>query len=517
MPSDQHSPLSRRQLQERAASGALWTLMHTALAVPIAFGVNVLLARVLGVADYGRLALLTTVIGIASTVVSSGVGSALTQFGSKAHAAGRFSEVRGLLSGNQGFRLFCSAPFLTLIVILVVDLSPPLMAVALIFGVWVPAFAAGAPASLTLENRTASAARLAILTNILIQATVVAVLLVAPSAETVWAARIVFLGLSALMALPLMRPDYRRASLVPTSPFRLPREFWRFALPVGAAGVVSTLALSRSETVLLEWLSTPTALGLYAMAFGLAGHIFAPAQALVNPLIPAISGLREVDVTAIGRAYTRTLRICGTICGFLLAAGAPALALLVPLIYGEAFSDADALVLSLAIVAGLTLVTYPMEAFVTARLKGASILRVNVLSLILGVLVALVLIPTVGVWGAVAAKLVIALTRLGTFLVLEGESFGVSTRESLLSLSGFFLAIVSSCASYSSAMLWFSDQRLTAALFAFTIGAGVYFFILWALRTGLSEGDRELLVSRFPNSFQPSCRFLFGLLSHGIG
>ncbi|WP_431473877.1 oligosaccharide flippase family protein [Ornithinimicrobium sp. W1665] len=195
------SPLSPRDLQQRAVSGAAWTLLHTLVSLPLAFAVNVALARVLGVADYGRLALLTAVIAIASSIVSSGVGSALTQFGAKAHAAGRRREVQDLLARNQGFRLMIVAPFLTATVILFVDLPLTLMVVALFFGVWLPAFSAGGPAGLTLENRTAAGARLAMLTALLMQLSAILVLVVAPSAERVWAARTVVGGVLAFLLL----------------------------------------------------------------------------------------------------------------------------------------------------------------------------------------------------------------------------------------------------------------------------------------------------------------------------
>src|SRR5512132_1913328 len=128
----------RGQLQDRAIRGAAWTVIHTLVYVPIAFVVNLLVARLLGVVNYGRLAFLTTVMEIATGVVALGLSSALIQYGSKAHASGRHDEVRRLLSAAQGFRLLVAAPVLTLVVIISARVDVRLLVLAVLFGVWAP-------------------------------------------------------------------------------------------------------------------------------------------------------------------------------------------------------------------------------------------------------------------------------------------------------------------------------------------------------------------------------------------
>ncbi|MCK2124962.1 hypothetical protein, partial [Pseudomonas sp. PNPG3] len=56
--------MSREGLQESAVRGAVWTVVHTFVAIPVAFLVNLLMARVLGAADYGRLAFLTALMEV---------------------------------------------------------------------------------------------------------------------------------------------------------------------------------------------------------------------------------------------------------------------------------------------------------------------------------------------------------------------------------------------------------------------------------------------------------------------
>lgn len=221
----------------------------------------------------------------------------------------------------------------------------------------------------------------------------------------------------------------------------MPAGFWRYAVPMGLSGIVATIALSRSEVVLLEHLSTAEQVGLYAMAFGLAGHLFAPAQALLTPLTPAISALREVEVAAIKEAFRRTMRMSSAIAGLIIGVGGPVLAILVPVLYGEEFVAASGLVLTLVVVSGFLIVTYPLQTFVAARLRAGSTLAVNSLSLVATVAVALVLIPWTGAWGAVLGKAAVVLTRITWLAWRETESFMVSRGEFL---GGFRILVAAS-------------------------------------------------------------------------
>lgn len=49
-------PEPARELQARAAQGAVWTVLQTFISLGIGFLVNLVVARYLGVADFGRLA-----------------------------------------------------------------------------------------------------------------------------------------------------------------------------------------------------------------------------------------------------------------------------------------------------------------------------------------------------------------------------------------------------------------------------------------------------------------------------
>lgn len=498
--------LDRRGLQTRAVSGALWTLVHTMVSIPLAFVVNIIVARILGVADFGRLAYLTMVMELAVVVVTVGVGSGLIQFGAKAHSIGDYGTVRSLLRRSQGFRLLVGAPILSLIVLGLANVPPVLLALAILFGIWVPAGFGGATAALTIQNDTARAARLALVMSLIMQVAVVAAVLLLPTPDVVWGTRLVITGLGVIAAIALVDRRYRRAVLRPRAPWGMPSGFWRYSIPMGISGIVSAIALSRSEVVLLQQLSTAQQMGLYAVAFGLAGHLFAPAQALLTPLTPAVSALREVEVAAIRGAFRRTARVSGVLGGFVIALGGPVLALLVPVLYGSAFRQAQDLVLALTIVSGFLLLTFPMQAFVTARLRSMSVLSVNMLSALSAVALALITIPALGAWGAVLAKVVVVLVRVGWLAWRETESFMVGRLEFFGVFRATGVAAVTALTVHiavkfvevdglEASLMWTPGVLLSSC-------AG-YILLLKIVRGGLSTGDIHAIQRVLPPRIRP--------------
>lgn len=489
-----HDALSRGELQNRAIRGALWTVVHTAVSLPIAFLVNILLARVLGVVDYGRLAYLSTVMDVVGGVIALGIGAGLVQFGAKAHATGRTSDVQQLLSSTQGFRLLIQAPVLTVVVIAVAQVDVSLLLIALVFGIWIPSALDGAPACFAIENKTASGARNAMLVNIVTQAAVVLMALLVGTADAIWATRLTIGALAVAMALPIIAPQYRRAILRPSLPRRFPPGFWRFALPAGAAGLIGSLVVSRTEVVILTWMSATEAAGIFALAFGLANHLFGPAQALIGPLVPAVSGLREVDLSALARALARTMRASSTIVAMLVASALPAFAVLVPAIYGQDFEHVPEVMLALGVAGGVLIIAGPVQAFVQARLSGTRLLWVNIVALLVDVILAVALIPPLGVWGAVIANIGAASTQLGLLLIGEVRATGLGWGTVLASTSPTVIGGVACLGAWygSHALAW---TPLLTAVAAGSLGLVLLAVGLRVTRSGLAPGDTAAILA----------------------
>lgn len=493
--------LSGAELQDRAVRGAIWTIIGIAVSMPLAFVVNIFVARALEASNYGRLAYLTTVITVIDGIISLGVGTALVQFGAKGHAAGRTDEVKRLLSATQGFRLLVAAPILSVVVAVIADVSIPLKVVAILFGILLPATVEGGLACMAIENKTASEARNGILVNVLTQAAALVAVFTFRTADSIWVARLIAGGIGTATAMFFISPTYRRAILRPRLPRNFPPGFWRFGLPAGAAGVIGTFLVSRTEVVILTWMNAAEAAGVFALAFGLSGQLFSPAQALVSPLIPAVSGLREVDEGAVSRALTRTLRANSTAVAFLAGGALPALAALVPLIYGSSFGQVPEVLMVLGIAGSFLVIAGPVQAFVQARLLGARLLWINLGALVLDLVLAVALVPLIGVWGAVTANVVAALTRLGLLLIGEVRSLGLTWMIIARCITPTVLGGVACVLSWSVTRV-LELRPISAGVCAGLVGTALVTVGIWVTRSGLTEGDARAIKRVMPTSMQ---------------
>ncbi len=510
---EQQGPLEREAIQRGVVRGALWTMIHTFIAIPVAFAVNLLIARVLGAADYGRLAFLTALMEVVSGILAGGFGTAVIQYGARDHAAGRTEAVASLLSRAQGFRLLVAMPVLTAVVILVADVPPSAVAIAVVFGIVLPAFLDGSVACLTIENKTDSGAKIALVIALVTQAAVTVVLLLSHSADAVWATRLVVTGLGIALCLIPISKAYRKAVLRPWFPRGFVRGFWRFAIVVGLAGIVGQLVMSRSEIFLMNWLATPAALGVFALAFGLANHVFAPAQAFIGPLVPAIAGLREVDIASVPAAFRRVLRAGAFAVGLIDAAAIVPLAILVPVLYGHEFTQAAPVFVVLALAGGLSVVAGPVTAFVSARLSAGELLRANSIALVVDVVLAVALIPLLGVWGAVIANASGALTSLLLLTRWELDVLGIRWSSALRDSSSLWLAsgiavVLALTVPHAPGSPW------VHAVAAGLIGAGAYLLGLRFLRIGLTDADAGAILRSLPGPLRKGASPLLNAVRH---
>jgi O-antigen/teichoic acid export membrane protein len=485
------------ELQRGAIRGSLWTILHVIVSLPLAFGVNVLVARVLGVVDYGRLGILTTVMAIATTAAGLGVSGALLQFGAKEHAAGRDHRIPRLVSSAQGYYLMVTMPLVSLAVLLIVRVEPWLLVTAVVFGVVVPSVLQTGPTCLALLNRTDVAAKLAMVVSLVTQLSVIAAVLLLGTPDAVWSSRIIATGVLLTLPFAFLPRFLRRAVLRPRPPWRLPRSFWAFAVPMGIANLVSALVTDRTELVLLNWLSDPVSVGLFALAFGLASQAFAPAQAFVGPLLPALSGLAEAAGDRMERAFLRATRAASVVGGGVVVSVLPALAALVPTLYGEEYAPAAPYLVALGATGGVVLAGAPHYVFLMARLGGVRYLSVNLVALVLKLGFGLLLIPVLGVWGAVVGYALASLTRSLWFTVSESRQLKVRGWDVVKASGPVLLAVVVLGAIWGVASLmdWLNPWGALGLLCA---GPVLWVAMLRITRVGLDRADADAISSGLP-------------------
>jgi O-antigen/teichoic acid export membrane protein len=502
--------LSPGEIQRRAVGGSAWTAIHTVVSLPIAFVANAIVARSLGVASYGDLAFLTAALGLSFAVANFGVTPAVIQAGSRAEAGGRTAEADDLLRKSLGFHLAVELPLLILVASALTRGDPWWQFVSVAAAVAGSCVFSGAALSVTIENRTAAGAKLAIVVNLALQIVAVTVALGTQSASAVWAARTFAAGAFVGATLFLLDRSRRRTVLAPRLPRRLGPVFWRFALSSWAAGLVSLLVFSRSEIFLLQWFDQKEALGLFAVAFGLSQQITAPVDAMLHALTPAVAGVLSEWPERAAQAFERSTRVSALLSGGVAAVVVPTLVFAVPLIYGEAFGAAAWLFVPLALVSAFQSVNNPVLAFVNARQRGGLILKASTGALVVNVGVAVALIPPFGAWGAVVANVTAQVVVLVWLAVTEPLAASVGLSGMLRLYRSFLLGVAVGGAALGAGAAVNNVSAVLATVSASALGGALFIFLVRFSRTGLTIEDRDALINAVAVRLRPHLTRLLG-------
>jgi O-antigen/teichoic acid export membrane protein len=507
-PSSTPDPLPAAELQRRAISGSTWTAIHTFVSLPIAFVANAIVARSLAVQGYGHLAFLTAILGLAFTFANFGVAGAVIQMGSRAEAGGRRREADDLLRRSLGFHTVIELPILLAVALALTRNDPWWETAALGTAVISTCVLGGTSLSITIENRTAAGARLAIPVNLVLQGASVLAAVLIGSASAVWVVRALVPALALGLNFLLLDPRRRRTVLQPRLPFALGRKFWRYSLLTWVSGLLAVLVYSRSELFLLQLFHQTAALGFFALAFGLGVMITAPADAMLHALLPAVSGIIAVWPERALQTFERSTRVSALVCGGIAAVVVPSLVVAVPLIYGQNFARAAWLFAPLALVSTFQSVNNPVLAFVNGRQRGGLILKANAAALAVDLVVAVALIPEFGAWGAVAANIsgqTVALTWLAKtepLVMARGVSGLVRLYRAFL-----FGATIGAAALAADAALG-PSLGVLGILSTCAISFAAYVLVLRRTGSGLTIDDRNALVGAAASPMRPYMAWL---------
>lgn len=510
--SSQRTTKSPRELESRAVSGTLWTLLHTGLAAPLAFAANAVVARVLGPADYGGLAVLTFALGLATLVTSLGVTGGVVQWGATAETSGDRDSADDLLQRSLGFHLLVQLPVLMIAVLVLARDESSGIRAALLVSVVLPAVFSSTALSLTIENRTAGAAKIAMASNVVVQASIVVAAVMNGTAAGVWATRSVAASVLLPLNFLLLDQARRRMTLRLKPPRCMPQGFWRFCLFAWLAGLVLTLVLSRSEVLLLSWLSAPEAVGLFALAYGVSAQITAPVDALLGPLAPAVAGLVGTHPDRARAGLLRSLRLAALLAGGVTAVALPLFYVAIPLIYGIEFRGAEDLFIVLAVASCFQSICNPVLVFLQARRRTDVIFYVALFALAVNVATALLLIPPFGVWGAAVANV----AALGSFFVAllayELRFHAIPRRAFLSACGSWFVALAAAAAAVGLSTVSPLPAPLTS-LVAAAVGATGYVVGLRGCNKGLSTADAASIARALPRRLHRPASVVLGLLS----
>jgi O-antigen/teichoic acid export membrane protein len=498
-------------MQSRAVTGAKWTVLSTVGTVTAATLANVVIGRVLGAARYGNVALLTLTLGVALVVTNAGSVSAALQWGARMFSQGDERGALRILAMCNGWHLYVQAPLMTVVVMSVAWHQSWLVKSALLVGVIVPCIVSGAAVNLVMEHRTDAAAKVALGASIVVQAVPVIVAVVSHSSTAVWSATVAVSAVVATAALWPMTPSHRRDVLRRTLPRRstAPAGYWAFARLSALSDLLSLLVATRSEIFLLALLTSSKVVGIYALAFGIAGQLTAPVDALLGPLAPAASGLVGGDPQTAATAYLRAVRVSTLLASCLMVIAVPILSRLIPLIYGHSFTDASRLFVALAISSCFATCLNPTIAFLSAHRAAGTLMRTNVAALALDAVVAVALIPLIGAYGAVAAAVAASCLRLVVWTRAEARLMALSWRPFAIDAAVFLTGGVAVGIGLGAAAALSGAVALVTEV---VVPIVVFFGLLRWRRWGLSGPDSAPIVGVLPVRARPRAGTLLRLV-----
>lgn len=494
-------------LQVRAMHGSWWTAVQALIGLPVTVVVNLVVARTLGPHGYGTLASYLTAYALIFALVSGGVSDATVQWGAAAYARGDRPDLRSITRRCAGYHVYIKAPLAAFAAFFLLGAAPLKVQLLGALAVGVTMLLDTPGVVLTAMSYNAVLAKLVLVGSIAVQLSVVTAAVQSHEAEPTWVARMAAGWLVPLLTFVVAPRDIRRASVRPSFPLRWPTGFWSYALLTMVAGVLTSLVFSRSELLVLDAYGQTANAGVFALAAGLAGQITAPIDAMLGPLLPAAAALLAIDRTRAAAAVERGLRLSTLALSPLALVAIPAVAILIPSLYGSRFGTSGDLFVALAAVSCLQSVLHPVTAFMIALRMPRAMLLINGCSLIVDLGLVFALAPSLGATGAVIGN-------------VAGQIFSLTAASALLSrhLDVDLSAMTSAVAPFGGAVL-IASAAAASGLWAHAHGVDVAIAVLGAVGSGaviamlavravrgiVTDADLASVTDAFPR-FAPTIR-----------
>jgi O-antigen/teichoic acid export membrane protein len=393
-----------RVLQRDLVHGSLWTLMSSLVLVPLTCAVSLVLAHVLHPAGLGRLATYIAVFAVATTVANLGVSDATVQWLAEARALGETDRERGLIRRCAGYHSYVEGPVVAVVALVLLHHAGWPAAIVGAVAVWLTQILGTSTVILTATARNAAAAKLALVTAMAVQVAVVSSAVAAHSPSLTYVCQLSVTCLGPVLCLLALSGAERSAVLHPVLSTANPPGFRRYGLSACAGALVSGLVFGRSELFVLQAHHRLLAAGLFTVATGLASQITIPMDALMGPLVPTAAGVVAVAPERALPALQRALRVSSLLGALTAAVAVPAVYVLIPFAFGSDYTAARNGFLALGLASCLQSVVVPVSAFAFATRSAAAVLRADLVCLVVDALLALTLIPVVGLTGAVVAS-----------------------------------------------------------------------------------------------------------------
>ena len=493
--------------------GSWWTAVQALLALPLTFGVNIVVARSLGPAHYGSLATYMAAFGLVVIVLNAGISDATIQWGAAALARGDRAELRMIVRKCAGFHMFIEAPSAAITAVVILRNESVTTQAVGAAGAALTMFLGATVVALTAMSFTAMMAKLTFLVGLGLNLAVVVAAVQSHSAGPTWVARIAATAAIPVVALALAPGDIRAAALHPSVPWRWPAGFTAFSWRTVLAGVVTMLVFSRTEVFALNAYGKVGAAGMFALAAGLAGQITAPVDAIAGPLVPAAASLVALDTSRAAGAVLRGIRLSALATVPIVCLALPCVSILVPVIYGRRFHDTGLLFVTLGLVSCVQSALAPVGAFLAAWRRPVLLFGVSVIALVFDVALTLSLVPSMGAAGAVVGNTAGQLISFVAYAVLLRRFLGLAVRRTahaLIPFAGAAVVSAAACVAGIAGQRHGLDAWLSAAL-AVIVASGAAVLVVRAVGGAVAPDDLVPVRSAFPRLSPPVIRGLVAL------
>jgi len=207
------------------------------------------------------------------------------------------------------------------------------------------------------------------------------------------------------------------------------------------SSILGVLVFSRSEVLLLKWIGEDASAGIYSLAFGVAVQITSIIASTTNSLNAAAAGFVAIRKSDQKRGLLVSLRLTSAFSALVAIATIPLIAKYIPLIYGEDFKAAAAPFVVIGLLSCFQAAVMPFSLFLLANGESKSELKSLIWAYICNLSLALILIPVIGIWGAILANGVGQLVATSIVIRRQSQIAQVNLSESLSSMQGMLFAL----------------------------------------------------------------------------
>jgi O-antigen/teichoic acid export membrane protein len=233
-------------------------------------------------------------------------------------------------------------------------------------------------------------------------------------------------------------------------------------LALYAFGVCQLIVFGKSETIVLGYTDQAVALGLFAIATTVAARATLLMDSLHGALLPGIGEASTRDREAVGRAYSTSIRFSSLLVLITALVLGPPLVVYGPVILG---ADGAAVQIACAVTLAGSLLqsfVYPLTVVASVEVQRRAIMIPSVIGAAVDVAAAVALVPAYGIYGAMTASVLAAVTYAGILCWIV--EIPPSARRTLWEQSARVVAIVGLLAVLGGATAQWSHGAAVAAV-----------------------------------------------------